>query len=715
VGRVFAGGLLLLCVHSLAVAETEPEPGLHALLVGCTAYPYLDEYFWLQGPENDVALLSDLLSRERFGFDRVEVTALAGWTADESSRPTRKNIAREFRKLAKAVGPGDQVLILLGGHGSQQPADEDPADPEPDGLDEIFLPADVKGWDGEQGVVKNAITDDEIESWLDALRKTGAAVWIIVDACHSGTMTRGAPREVRRDRTVPAEVLVPSDELARARKRATVTRGMTRSRILDLRRGDDALVAMHASQAYETTPELRLPNSDGLPHGLFSYTIAQLLSEISAPLTYRELADQVVARYRARGHPRPTPLVDGGGLDREVLGLEEWPDRPRILLAGPVKGKPRRLLLDAGHLHGLRRGSVLAVWPPAGAENADDLLGYVRVISTEPVRSVVEPFPYDGRDAPDPRRLVAGSRCSVVFVDYGDLAVRVAVQSQGSLEVVTHAHGEGPPELEALFDALGERADPLLRRVADPQEADWFARLACDELCLIPAAGWGTFPSESASATDAPLVPPTFSMGSPGDPQASRRLLRTLRGIARAENLLGLAQAPEPETDLDMQVELMRVEDGVARAVLPGPAGRILRPDDKIVFRVTNRGDAPIDVTLLFVDSRYGIDSVFPTKRRRENRIPPHSSIDSELWTVEADTVGPEQVVAIAVRASGVAQTDFSYLEQPTLLRSGDTTAASPLGKLLEHFLYGQGSVRGLPASDVDEYQVRLLAWYLVP
>ena len=56
-------------------------------------------------------------------------------------------------------------------------------------------------------------------------------------------MTRGAPREVRRDRTVPAEMLVPKGELARARKRATQTRGMTQPTILDLRRGDDALVA----------------------------------------------------------------------------------------------------------------------------------------------------------------------------------------------------------------------------------------------------------------------------------------------------------------------------------------------------------------------------------------------------------------------------------------------------------------------------------------
>ena len=43
------------------------------------------------------------------------------------------------------------------------------------------------------GHVENAIVDDEIRIWVSAIRATGALVWVIVDTCHAGTMTRGAP------------------------------------------------------------------------------------------------------------------------------------------------------------------------------------------------------------------------------------------------------------------------------------------------------------------------------------------------------------------------------------------------------------------------------------------------------------------------------------------------------------------------------------------
>ena len=50
-------------------------------------------------------------------------------------RPTRANIEREFRRLAEQAHEGDQVVILLAGHGARQPADPD--NHEPDGIDEI--------------------------------------------------------------------------------------------------------------------------------------------------------------------------------------------------------------------------------------------------------------------------------------------------------------------------------------------------------------------------------------------------------------------------------------------------------------------------------------------------------------------------------------------------------------------------------------------------
>ncbi len=183
-----------------------------ALLVGCTKYDKLAENFWLHGPGNDVVLMRKVLT-ERFGFaDRDIVTLAEGPRA--AGRPTRANIQRQFDRLAREARPGDQIVIVLGGHGSQQP-DQEPFD-EPDGLDETFLPCDAGPWDGSKLAVHNAIIDDEMEVWTRAITDKGAALFLILDSCHSGTMARDIdPVEVLRE--IPEGKLVPLDVLQKAR------------------------------------------------------------------------------------------------------------------------------------------------------------------------------------------------------------------------------------------------------------------------------------------------------------------------------------------------------------------------------------------------------------------------------------------------------------------------------------------------------------------
>src|SRR5262249_39031553 len=121
----------------------------YALLIGCSHYPNLAERFQLQGPANDVVLLRETLVKH-FGFAEGNIVTLSeqqGKDRGEKHSPTRKNIEREYKALADRAGAGDHVMIFMAGHGSQQPEDPNAAEPEPDGLDEIFLPRDVGKWD----------------------------------------------------------------------------------------------------------------------------------------------------------------------------------------------------------------------------------------------------------------------------------------------------------------------------------------------------------------------------------------------------------------------------------------------------------------------------------------------------------------------------------------------------------------------------------------
>ncbi|MDA1013996.1 MAG: caspase family protein [Planctomycetota bacterium] len=81
-------------------------------------------------------------------------------------------MAQAVERLIEQAAAGDQVVVLFSGHGSQVPIrDEqtdayDPANPEPDGLDEVFLPADADSSESDTAV--NVIRDNEFRRWLES-------------------------------------------------------------------------------------------------------------------------------------------------------------------------------------------------------------------------------------------------------------------------------------------------------------------------------------------------------------------------------------------------------------------------------------------------------------------------------------------------------------------------------------------------------------------
>ncbi len=162
---------------------------------------------------------------QRFGFDEFHVLTEAAGTGN---RPTAANIRRRVRGPDRTdAEAGDQIFILMAGHGSQQPVDPEDHDPEnfePDGLDEIFLPADVTPAH-DSSPIENSITDNQIRGWLTALRQKGTTIAIVVDACHSGGMVRGNDEEEKTREVPAAEVLSSVAAIEAAEKRRGQTAG----------------------------------------------------------------------------------------------------------------------------------------------------------------------------------------------------------------------------------------------------------------------------------------------------------------------------------------------------------------------------------------------------------------------------------------------------------------------------------------------------------
>ena len=170
--------MIFVCLAVCARAETR------ALLVGVSDYDDSIGLADLKGPANDVALLRRVL-KDRGVSD---ITTLTNGS-DGGTAPTRAAILGAFANLAEISKKGDFVYIHLSGHGTRQ---NDLGGDETDGLDEVFLPSDTARAEPGAGTIPNALVDDEIGRAVDAIRASGADVWLVMDSCHSGSGLRTA-------------------------------------------------------------------------------------------------------------------------------------------------------------------------------------------------------------------------------------------------------------------------------------------------------------------------------------------------------------------------------------------------------------------------------------------------------------------------------------------------------------------------------------------
>lgn len=328
--RTLARALALLLLFSASLTHATD----HALLIGVADYPNLPRRLWLQGPVNDVALVKTLLLEKGFSANNINTLVSRAGPANE---PTRANIVQSFVSMRARVKPGDRVFFYLAGHGSQQPQPKDhPGRPtEADGLDEVFLPADVQKWDGTgaQAFIAQALLDDEIGEWIDSLVDAGAVVWGVFDTCHAAGMARGPGQGNRQTRS---RAVSPA-ELGIAAAANTPTRAPVSQRLASVSTGEgdgmrrvpgtyangrtDGRSLAFAARGHEPASEEWLPRGTSLRgarmQGVFTWHLVQHLRSDagSGPASSAALPRAMRATYANEGRASPVPQwVNAGKL-----------------------------------------------------------------------------------------------------------------------------------------------------------------------------------------------------------------------------------------------------------------------------------------------------------------------------------------------------------------------------------------------------------------
>lgn len=191
--RNFIKTTIVAIVTVLVGGQTMNAEAKRALLVGISDYGNAmeDPNKWANiSGANDVQLLSTLFSEQGYS-----VTSLV------DSQATYANITNALMELAKESKKGDVVYIHFSMHG--QPFEDLNGDEE-DGWDEALIPVDAEMLYAE-GVYEgqNHLLDDELEVYFNDIRsKLGSEgqLLVILDACHSGTASRGDDDHIRGTR-----------------------------------------------------------------------------------------------------------------------------------------------------------------------------------------------------------------------------------------------------------------------------------------------------------------------------------------------------------------------------------------------------------------------------------------------------------------------------------------------------------------------------------
>jgi len=691
----------------------------YALLVGVSDYPNLGPKQQLKGPANDVVLMREVLRAKGFADDHVRVLADG---AEGAREPNRAAIMAAMTEITGKAGRGDYVLLYFAGHGSKQPEDKARTDRghKPNGMNEIFLPKDVGKWDGGTGAIRNAIADFEMNGVVTGLRNKGAFVWAIFDSCHSASMTRGVePDDVRFRQVDPGDLGMPLEVIARAERDAAADESSNRGESNpDSRLGPppklkpDAagFVAFYAAQTTEMTPEMPMPKEalDRKLQGLFSFTLAQAI-RTHGSITYKQLGDYVLQQYGKLANIPVTPQVEGTDLDAPVFGdgnakkVRQWP----IEMAGS------QVKINAGALNQIAAGALFAVLANPLAEDKD-ALAYLRADSVKVFESQLAPAS-KGPDGKEYKSRLTSSGIpkgayARLLQSPPDFSLTVALppksQSEGieearAREILARLQASPPPTLRVTWVAAGQPADLRLSfNLDEPRKL----RSAPRQLWLLSPTGQ-LVETGAAKTLSIELSQPDIKLAD----KVEDRLTK----IARFVNLMRLsAQMAGASGGAAMEIQAFLTRKGSDQQK-PMPTGGVpkLYAGDVIEFKMSNKGRQAADVTLLFLDSAYGIETMYPPPGRL-NRIEAGGN-DSSKILIDDDTIGVERLLAISVQVQQKqAAANFSFLAQESLARTRSVT--SPLEALFAEAAFGSATTRSgapLVQADANATQMLLFSW----
>ncbi|WP_430412327.1 caspase family protein [Kordia sp.] len=315
---------------------------------------------------NDINIIKSALKSQGFSEKNIQI----------EKDLTFKSFIKTFKNFEKKLKKDDIVFIHISSHGQQI---YDNNNDEKDSYDEAIIPVDApKNYNETEYTGDKHIRDEKLGELCDNIRKkigVNGNFFVTIDACHSGTGTRGYGKY--RGAKEPFE---PKDY------KPTNVSSLNNFGLLNNDKKLAPAVYFYSSSANQLNYEYKVGKDNYV--GSLSYALSKALTNSNKNTTYQGLFDNI-RRIMANIASEQTPEAEGI-LNQKILGGQIVGKKEYFLVTEyKYKNDGRTFVrLNGGKLQGLHEGSKVALYDIDGLDKEMKIVG--TVIKTDVISSQVQ-------------------------------------------------------------------------------------------------------------------------------------------------------------------------------------------------------------------------------------------------------------------------------------------------------------------------------------
>lgn len=659
----------------------------HALVIGINEYTYMEDEYQLTGCVNDAKLVR-LVLIQKFGFPKDNIVTLFNQQA------TRQGMRDAMQHMVSTLAKDDIFVFHYSGHGHQCRVKTEFTDEGSGKLNCILPSDDSEPKPDSDDVYFREIREHEINEWLQKIAQKTRYTTLIFDACHSGTITRGADEdELAVDggrqftaRFVPESARQQIVTLDSASPEMATRAGEGPKTSMNWLTLSENYVVISGCRDTQKSKETYFYEGDKpFKHGVLTYSLCQALKDAKPRSTYRDIFEQVSAKVVTLT-AQQNPQIEGA-IDREVLGVNDIEPLNFILLE---EVNEEYVSLAGGLAHGVSKGSLWDVYLPHTKQKDPQAL-----VATVEIEKV-EGLSATGRVIKRLQSIDVGARA--VLQAHSQLAENAATP------LLVHVQNLPPSLGEPLARDIVN--SPLLRLASSTAQADLIGFTAAS-LRSLPIqfhrglSANAVFPVAGFLTPERELSMPIHAVDASGIEQL---FIENLEKIAKYRNIVGL-QNEDSQLDAEFNIYRRLLNDSVELA--NGGSCAFSSGERMVLEFKNNMPDTTVFFNVIWLTANCEVMHFYPPRTSSEELSPGNTVRIGDNQNTLGVSLSDSYFADIGVEFIKVfystAETDFRFLNQQGV-RSGsiEQTATSVIPSFQ---LAATGEPVTSEVTEVDDWQ----------